>query len=172
MPLILARKKWSKLAVNATPLSENVTLDRVVSIITTVLKTKLDMFVLQHVTWVFCNFLFQSFVTIAKKFSKFTIFRFTATKSLFIFSPWNPFRKFCIRVISNQYFDLIILLSILINCIMMIVKEPTDERVILAFEILEWVTILTYIPALMNLLRMDNLRWVSYEDTFPGTLSQ
>ncbi|CAG7833557.1 unnamed protein product [Allacma fusca] len=60
---------------------------------------------------------FQTFCVIAKKYGKHYIYRFSATKSLFIFGPLNPIRKIACRIISNQLFDLFIIFVIIVNCI-------------------------------------------------------
>ncbi|CAG7829681.1 unnamed protein product [Allacma fusca] len=63
-------------------------------------------------------FVFEdTFCVIAKKYGKHYIYRFSATRSLFIFGPLNPIRKIACRIISNQLFDLFIILVILANCV-------------------------------------------------------
>ncbi|XP_013413556.1 sodium channel protein 1 brain [Lingula anatina] len=70
----------------------------------------------------------KTFVVIAPKFrnSKY-IFRFSATRAFFCLAPWNPVRRAALYVVSNQFFDYIIILTILINCIMMAILDAPEE---------------------------------------------
>ncbi|CAG7722563.1 unnamed protein product [Allacma fusca] len=62
-------------------------------------------------------FVFEdTFCVIAKKFGKHQVFRFSATKSLFIFGPLNPIRKLSCRIITNMLFDVFIIVVIFANC--------------------------------------------------------
>jgi hypothetical protein len=61
--------------------------------------------------------LLQSFVVVSDRFGTAVIHRFSATPSFYILSPWNPVRRAAIAVHVNQYFDLLIILCILVNCI-------------------------------------------------------
>ena len=75
-------------------------------------------------------FLFQTFVIISKKLKRYHIFRFSATRALFCLAPWNKLRKFCLTVISNQWFDWFILLTIIVNCLFMMV-QPSNPKCVL-----------------------------------------
>ncbi|XP_031560094.1 sodium channel protein 1 brain-like isoform X2 [Actinia tenebrosa] len=68
-----------------------------------------------------------TFLVIAKKFGKDCVYRFHASKSLYIFSPRNRLRRFVIFLITHQYFELIILLTILTNCVFLAINDPPEE---------------------------------------------
>nr|XP_022910562.1 sodium channel protein para-like [Onthophagus taurus] len=56
------------------------------------------------------------------------IFRFSATNALWIFSPLNPIRKLAINVLVHPLFSLFIFVTILVNCLFMIMPlTPTIE---------------------------------------------
>nr|KAF7434058.1 hypothetical protein H0235_002249 [Vespula pensylvanica] len=52
---------------------------------------------------------------------------FTATNSWFIFSPWNPIRRCCIFLSTNQYFDYMVMATILLNCVFLAMTETVEE---------------------------------------------
>jgi hypothetical protein len=58
----------------------------------------------------------KTFVVITKRFAKKYIHRFSATKAFFLLSPWNPLRRAAVAVATNQIFDYVIILTILVNC--------------------------------------------------------
>ncbi|XP_017892199.1 sodium channel protein 60E-like isoform X2 [Ceratina calcarata] len=53
--------------------------------------------------------------------------KFTATNSWFIFSPWNPMRRFCIYLSTNQYFDYLVMATIILNCAFLAMTETIEE---------------------------------------------
>ncbi|XP_075447764.1 sodium channel protein type 8 subunit alpha isoform X3 [Ascaphus truei] len=55
-----------------------------------------------------------------------TIFRFSATPAMYIISPFNPFRKFAIKILIHSVFSMIIMLTILTNCVFMTFSNPPD----------------------------------------------
>uniref|UniRef100_A0A8C6PMI0 Sodium channel protein n=1 Tax=Nothobranchius furzeri TaxID=105023 RepID=A0A8C6PMI0_NOTFU len=56
-----------------------------------------------------------------------TIFRFSATPSLYIISPFNPFRRIAIKILIHSYpFNMIIMCTILTNCIFMTFSDPPE----------------------------------------------
>ncbi|KAI8789145.1 sodium channel protein 1 brain-like isoform X1 [Biomphalaria glabrata] len=59
----------------------------------------------------------KTFVVIGQRFGKKPIYRFSATSSLCIFAPYNKLRKFMLRLLVNQFFDLVIFLTIIANCV-------------------------------------------------------
>ncbi|CAL4063472.1 unnamed protein product, partial [Meganyctiphanes norvegica] len=69
----------------------------------------------------------ETFCVVSKRFSKNYVHRFSATKSLFLFSPWNPLRRVAIYLCTNQYFDYIVMGTILLNCIFLAMTKPIDE---------------------------------------------
>ncbi|KYN00608.1 Sodium channel protein 60E, partial [Cyphomyrmex costatus] len=71
--------------------------------------------------------MFQTFCVVSKRFRKNYIHRFTATNSWFIFSPWNPIRRCCIFLSTNQYFDYVVMATILLNCVFLAMTETVDD---------------------------------------------
>ena len=61
------------------------------------------------------------------------IFRFSAEDSMWFLSPFSPVRRVAIHVLVHPLFSLIIIVTILLNCLMMIL--PPSERI----ESTEWV---------------------------------
>ncbi|KAM6928134.1 sodium channel, voltage gated, type VIII, alpha subunit b [Xenentodon cancila] len=55
-----------------------------------------------------------------------TIFRFSATPSLYIISPFNPFRRIAIKILIHSLFSMIIMCTILTNCIFMTFSDPPE----------------------------------------------
>ncbi|KAK2183412.1 hypothetical protein NP493_313g05044, partial [Ridgeia piscesae] len=90
---------------------------------------------------------FQTFVVITKRFKKKYIHRFSATKSCFLLSPWNPLRRAAVMVYTNQFFDYFIITTILINCVFLALPEysfkETAEFVFLAIYSVEAVIKIT-----------------------------
>ena len=76
------------------------------------------------------SFFFQTFVVISKGKD---IFRFSAEDSMWFLSPFSPVRRVAIHVLVHPLFSLIIIVTILLNCIMMILP-PTEQ-----IESTEWV---------------------------------
>ena len=66
---------------------------------------------------------FQTFVVISKGKD---IFRFSAEDSMWFLSPFSPVRRVAIHVLVHPLFSLIIIVTILLNCIMMILP-PTEQ---------------------------------------------
>ena len=62
------------------------------------------------------------------------IFRFSAEDSMWFLSPFSPVRRVAIHVLVHPLFSLIIIVTILLNCLMMIL--PPSERI----ESTEWVS--------------------------------
>ncbi|XP_025154885.1 sodium channel protein 60E isoform X2 [Harpegnathos saltator] len=74
------------------------------------------------------NFIYdETFCVVSKRFRKNYIHRFTATNSWFIFSPWNPIRRCCIFLSTNQYFDYVVMATILLNCVFLAMTETVEE---------------------------------------------
>ena len=73
--------------------------------------------------------MFQTFVVIAPRFSRNYIYRFSATKALFILSPWHPLRKLAVRIATSQFFDYFIILTILINCVFLTLQENQASKI-------------------------------------------
>uniref|UniRef100_A0A671Y484 Sodium channel protein n=1 Tax=Sparus aurata TaxID=8175 RepID=A0A671Y484_SPAAU len=56
-----------------------------------------------------------------------TIFRFSATPSLYILSPFNLLRRIAIKILIHSYpFNMIIMCTILTNCIFMTFSDPPE----------------------------------------------
>ena len=51
------------------------------------------------------------------------IYRFSATKGLFLLSPFNPIRRIAITVLTHPLFSTAIISTILANCMVMIKEE-------------------------------------------------
>ncbi|XP_043260630.1 sodium channel protein 60E-like isoform X2 [Colletes gigas] len=74
------------------------------------------------------NFIYdETFCVVSKRFRKNYIHRFTATSSWFIFSPWNPIRRYCIFLSTNQYFDYVVMATIILNCAFLAMTETIEE---------------------------------------------
>ncbi|XP_033337674.2 sodium channel protein 60E [Megalopta genalis] len=74
------------------------------------------------------NFIYdETFCVVSKRFRKNYIHRFTATNSWFIFSPWNPIRRYCIFLSTNQYFDYMVMATIILNCAFLAMTETIEE---------------------------------------------
>ncbi|KAE8575241.1 hypothetical protein XENTR_v10003777 [Xenopus tropicalis] len=52
------------------------------------------------------------------------IFRFTATKALYLLDPFNPIRRGAIKVLIHSLFSLFIMFTILTNCVFMTMSDP------------------------------------------------
>ncbi|KAG8310962.1 hypothetical protein J6590_053463 [Homalodisca vitripennis] len=68
-----------------------------------------------------------TFCVVSKRFRKNYIHRFTATSSFFLFSPWNTIRRTCIFLSTNQYFDYVVMATILLNCVFLAKTDPVEE---------------------------------------------
>ena len=68
--------------------------------------------------------MFQTFIVISKGKD---IFRFSAEDSMWFLSPFSPVRRVAIHVLVHPLFSLIIIATILINCLMMILTP--SERI-------------------------------------------
>lgn len=55
-----------------------------------------------------------------------TIFRFSATPSLYIISPFNLFRRIAIKILIHSLFSMIIMCTILTNCVFMTFSNPPE----------------------------------------------
>ncbi|XP_034726582.1 sodium channel, voltage gated, type VIII, alpha subunit b isoform X3 [Etheostoma cragini] len=55
-----------------------------------------------------------------------TIFRFSATPSLYIISPFNLLRRIAIKILIHALFSMIIMCTILTNCIFMTFSDPPE----------------------------------------------
>jgi hypothetical protein len=55
-----------------------------------------------------------------------TIFRFSSSPACFLFSPSNCFRRLAIRILTHSLFSTFVILTILMNCIFMTLKNASD----------------------------------------------
>ncbi|XP_041440382.1 sodium channel protein type 8 subunit alpha isoform X1 [Xenopus laevis] len=55
-----------------------------------------------------------------------TIFRFSAAPAMYILSPFNPLRKFAIKILIHSVFSMIIMCTILTNCVFMTFSNPPE----------------------------------------------
>ncbi|XP_040296914.1 sodium channel protein type 2 subunit alpha-like [Bufo bufo] len=54
------------------------------------------------------------------------IFRFSATSALYILTPFNPLRKIAIKVLVHSLFSMLIMFTILTNCVFMTMSNPPE----------------------------------------------
>ncbi|KAM6461162.1 sodium channel protein type 1 subunit alpha isoform 4-T4 [Liasis olivaceus] len=54
------------------------------------------------------------------------IFRFSATPALYILTPFNPLRKIAIKILVHSLFSMLIMCTILTNCVFMTLSNPPD----------------------------------------------
>ncbi|XP_053568794.1 sodium channel protein type 2 subunit alpha-like [Bombina bombina] len=62
-----------------------------------------------------------------------TIFRFSATPALYILTPFNPVRKVAIKILVHSLFSLLIMCTILTNCVLMAKNSTSDWAKILEY---------------------------------------
>ncbi|XP_073490120.1 sodium channel protein type 2 subunit alpha-like isoform X2 [Aquarana catesbeiana] len=55
-----------------------------------------------------------------------TIFRFSATSALYILTPFNPIRKISIKILVHSLFSMLIMCTILTNCVFMTMSNPPE----------------------------------------------
>ncbi|KAG6940052.1 sodium voltage-gated channel alpha subunit 3 [Chelydra serpentina] len=55
-----------------------------------------------------------------------TIFRFSATSALYILTPVNPIRKIAIKILVHSLFSMLIMCTILTNCVFMTMSNPPE----------------------------------------------
>ncbi|XP_066432018.1 sodium channel protein type 2 subunit alpha isoform X9 [Eleutherodactylus coqui] len=55
-----------------------------------------------------------------------TLFRFSATSALYILTPFNPLRKIAIKVLVHSLFSMLIMCTILTNCVFMTMSNPPE----------------------------------------------
>uniref|UniRef100_F7IDA9 Sodium channel protein n=1 Tax=Callithrix jacchus TaxID=9483 RepID=F7IDA9_CALJA len=54
------------------------------------------------------------------------ISRFSATPALYILTPFNPIRKLAIKILVHSLFNMLIMCTILTNCVFMTMSNPPD----------------------------------------------
>ncbi|XP_034988921.1 sodium channel protein type 1 subunit alpha [Zootoca vivipara] len=54
------------------------------------------------------------------------IFRFSATPALYILTPFNPIRKISIKILVHSLFSMLIMCTILTNCVFMTLSNPPE----------------------------------------------
>ncbi|XP_023562398.1 sodium channel protein type 9 subunit alpha isoform X1 [Octodon degus] len=54
------------------------------------------------------------------------IFRFNATSALYMLSPFSPLRRISIKILVHSLFSMLIMCTILTNCIFMTMKNPPE----------------------------------------------
>ncbi|XP_014736342.1 PREDICTED: sodium channel protein type 2 subunit alpha [Sturnus vulgaris] len=54
------------------------------------------------------------------------IFRFSATSALYMLTPFNPLRKIAIKILVHSLFSMLIMCTILTNCVFMTMSNPPD----------------------------------------------
>ena len=73
------------------------------------------------------SLIFQTFCVVSRRFQKHFVQRFSATRSLCVFAPWNRVRRAGVYLCSNQYFDYVVMLTIGVNCIFLAMTKPIEE---------------------------------------------
>ncbi|XP_046575619.1 sodium channel protein type 4 subunit alpha B-like isoform X2 [Haliotis rubra] len=58
-----------------------------------------------------------------------TIYRFNATNALFILSPFNPIRRVALYILVHPLFSVVVMLTIIVNCVFMTMTEGPEEYV-------------------------------------------
>lgn len=63
--------------------------------------------------------------------------RFSATKALYFLGPFHPIRRVVLCILVNPIFNLLVMLTIVINCILMTLKgsEDTEDKIEIIFTI-------------------------------------
>ncbi|XP_015914101.1 sodium channel protein 1 brain [Parasteatoda tepidariorum] len=69
----------------------------------------------------------KTFCVIAKRSSSYYLYRYSAEDSLFLFSPWSIIRRYAIRISCHRYFELVVMTTILINCVFLALSQPIEE---------------------------------------------
>ncbi|CAL1270700.1 unnamed protein product [Larinioides sclopetarius] len=69
----------------------------------------------------------KTFCVIAKRSSSYYLYRYSAEDSLFLFSPWSVVRRFAIRISCHRYFELVVMTTILLNCVFLALSQPIEE---------------------------------------------
>ncbi|NXG22757.1 SCN5A protein, partial [Grallaria varia] len=68
-----------------------------------------------------------------------TIFRFTATRALWILSPFHPIRRIAIKILVHSLFTLFIMCTIITNCVFMALTESSKTSSSPSSNILKYV---------------------------------
>ncbi|XP_041464488.1 sodium channel protein 1 brain-like isoform X3 [Lytechinus variegatus] len=71
----------------------------------------------------------MSFVVVGRKFKSSQIFRFTTNDALFCLSPLNPIRRLMMKIYTNEFFDLFVILTIIANCVFLMLDTPRPPEV-------------------------------------------
>ncbi|KAG8175505.1 hypothetical protein JTE90_009139 [Oedothorax gibbosus] len=69
----------------------------------------------------------KTFCVLAKRSSSYYLYRYSAEDSLFLFSPWSRVRRFAIRISCHRYFELVVMTTILLNCVFLALSQPIEE---------------------------------------------
>ncbi|GFY38898.1 sodium channel protein 60E [Trichonephila inaurata madagascariensis] len=69
----------------------------------------------------------KTFCVIAKRSSSYYLYRYSAEDSLYLFSPWSIVRRFAIRISCHRYFELVVMTTILLNCVFLALSQPIEE---------------------------------------------
>ncbi|XP_072038467.1 sodium channel protein 1 brain-like [Amphiura filiformis] len=66
----------------------------------------------------------RTFNVVGRRFKSSSIYRFSSTRSCYIFAPINPIRRFTLLLLTNQFFDIVVMFTILANCIFLALDQP------------------------------------------------
>ncbi|XP_014771226.1 sodium channel protein 1 brain [Octopus bimaculoides] len=76
-----------------------------------------------HIKDVFAG---DTFVVIEKRLKKNIIHRFSAKRSLFLFSPRNPLRRLAVCIATNVCFDYFLMFTICVNCVFLAIPNISE----------------------------------------------
>ncbi|XP_078484779.1 sodium channel protein 1 brain-like [Ciona intestinalis] len=65
----------------------------------------------------------STFCVVTQRFGTDHVYRFSATRGFFVFSPFQPLRQLAIRIILHPLFDAIVMTTILVNCVFLGLNE-------------------------------------------------
>ena len=71
-----------------------------------------------------CIFVLQVFIVVGKDKN---ISRFSAHNGLFCLSPFNPVRRMALYTLVHPLFNMVIMLTIMVNCVFMGMNEERPE---------------------------------------------
>uniref|UniRef100_H2ZHJ8 Sodium channel protein n=1 Tax=Ciona savignyi TaxID=51511 RepID=H2ZHJ8_CIOSA len=83
----------------------------------------------------------NTFCVVTRRFGSDYIYRFSAARGCFVFSPFQPLRQLAIRIILHPLFDAIVMTTILVNCVFLGLNEeiPAAEYLFTALYTVEMI---------------------------------
>ena len=77
------------------------------------------------ISWIQFEPFLQIFIVIGKDLN---IYRFSASNGLFCLSPFNPVRLIALHTLVHPLFNMVVMLTILTNCVFMAKGENPDNK--------------------------------------------